>query len=115
MARSTLAAETLSLISCCDNAVYLKTLVESTLQLTMSSPIECFVDNKSLSDNIHSTKPAIEQRLRVDIAAIREMVGRKQVTVTWKGKSLQLADSLTKRGASTQQLIECLQTGTLPF
>ena len=115
VARSTLAAETLSLISCCDNAVYLKTLVESTLQLTMSSPIECFVDNKSLSDNIHSTKPAIEQRLRVDIAAIREMVGRKQVTVTWKGKSLQLADSLTKRGASTQQLIECLQTGTLPF
>ena len=115
VARSTLAAETLSLISCCDNAVYLKTLVESTLQLSVSAPIDCIVDNRSLFDNIHSTKPAIEQRLRVDIAAIREMVARKQITVTWKEKRTQLADSLTKRGASTQQLVECLRAGTLSF
>ena len=112
--RSTLAAETLSLLTCCDSAVYLKSLVESTLyNASPSIPIECIIDNKSLYENIHSTKPALEQRLRVDIAAIREMVNLKQITVTWKEKHHQLADSLTKRGASTHLLIDCLTTGTI--
>ena len=94
--RSTLAAETLSLTSCCDNAIYLKSLIESSLHLPPgSTPIECTVDNKSLYDNIHFTKPASEKRLHVDIAAIREMVTHRELTITWKDKGYQLADCLT--------------------
>ena len=112
--RSTLAAETLALVSCCDSAIYLKKLVEAALGCPEgSTPIECIVDNKSLHESIHSVNPTSEQRLRVDIAALREMVIKKEITVIWKEKHHQLADCLTKKGASTQLLTETLQTGFL--
>ena len=111
---STLAAETLALVSCCDSAIYLKKLVEAALgRPEGSTPIECIVDNKSLHESIHSVNPTSEQRLRVDIAALREMVIKKEITVIWKEKHHQLADCLTKKGASTQLLTETLQTGFL--
>ena len=113
--RSTLAAETLSLISCCDSAVYLKSLIESTLNTSNCSiAIECIVDNKSLYENIHSVKPALEQRLRIDIAALREMVSKHELEVTWKDKRHQLADCLTKRGASCVSILKCVQAGVIP-
>ena len=77
--------------------------------------IECVIDNKSLHENIHSTKPALEQRLRVDIAALREMMVSENITVIWKDKDYQLADCLTKKGASSRLLVECLESGIMPF
>ena len=111
--RSTLAAEALALLAACDSAIYLKTLVESTPNVTQLPAIKCIIDNKSCYDNIFSSKPVLEQRLRIDIAAIREMVTRKEVTVVWKEKKHQLADCLTKRGANSQRLTECLKMGNI--
>ena len=111
--RSTLAAEALALLAACDSAIYLKTLVESTPKISKIPTIKCIIDNKSCFENIFSLKPVLEQRLRIDIGALREMVERKEITVIWKEKKHQLADCLTKRGANSQQLMDCLKAGSL--
>ena len=87
-------------------------LIESVRHRTPeSTSIECIVDSKSLYENIHSIKPALEQRQRVDIVAIREMIRQQQLVFTWKVNHHQLTDCLTKRGASSKLLMECVTRG----
>ena len=70
--------------------------------------IHCFVDNKSVVESLLSGKEVEGRLSRIDMAAIEEMVERKQISVSWVGTSNQLADCLTKRGASTEKLREAL-------
>ena len=51
--------------------------------------------------------------LRVDIARLREMVKLQEISINWVHGSFQLADALTKYGASTSVLIEVLKKGCL--
>ena len=51
---------------------------------------------------------------RIDMAAIEEMVEKKQISVSWVGTSGQLADCLTKRGTSTEKLREVLYMDPAP-
>ncbi|CAL4154397.1 unnamed protein product, partial [Meganyctiphanes norvegica] len=60
---------------------------------------KCFIDNKSLWENAHSTKGVSERRLRIDIAAIKEMLERKEISaIKWVETSHQLSDCFTKKG-----------------
>ena len=93
--RSTLAAEALALADGCDNALYLSKLVGSTILATISL-ILCITDNRSLYDSINSSKPTSEQRLRIDISTLREMVRKKQTTLKWVQGNRQLSDVMTK-------------------
>ena len=65
-------------------------------------------DNKSGYDAINSTTAVEEKRLRVDIAAIRECVRNKEISVQWVPKEDQLADVLTKQGADSTKLVKVL-------
>ena len=77
--------------------------------------IEAFIDNKDAYEAIYSTKQILSGRLRIDIGAIKEMVDNKEIeSVSWIPASHQLADCLTKRGASTKTLLETLNTGMFP-
>ena len=77
-------------------------------------PICCYIDNKSLFENIYSTKMVDEKRLRIDIASIKQMIDRGEVAdVKWINAELQIADSLTKRGASNAKLLHVLESGHL--
>ena len=49
-----------------------------------------------------------DKRLRADIVRLREMVDTKEIKVTWVEGTKQLADYLTKRGASSQRPLEVL-------
>lgn len=113
--RSTLAAETLSLVESLDAAFYLGHLLSEILfnnQKQNKIPIVVFIDNKSLYENIHSTKTVSEKRLRIDIAGIKEMVQKKEIdSVKWVDTTSQISDSLTKRGAACNKLLQVLQTG----
>ncbi|CAL4101841.1 unnamed protein product, partial [Meganyctiphanes norvegica] len=96
--KSTLAAETLALVEAVDMAYYL----------------ECFIDNKSLWENAHSTKGVSERRLRIDIAAIKEMLERKEISaIKWVETSHQLSDCFTKKGVHVRKLLEILKSGNL--
>ncbi|CAB3976891.1 Hypothetical predicted protein [Paramuricea clavata] len=75
--RSTLAAETLSMVDGIDLGIFLATLfcdlyygvADSTLL-----PIKCITDCKSFCDAIKSNKLVTEKRLRLELSAIKENI-----------------------------------------
>ena len=71
---------------------------------------EAYVDSKSLVDNIQLSKLLTEKRLRVDLAATRQSVERG---VIWVHGHDQIADRLTKAGASSAKLLEALCKGCI--
>ena len=102
--KSTLAAETLALVECAEAALYLKRVIRDLCR-SGDLPINCYVDNKSLMDTLNSKKNVDDKRLRIDLAILDEMLQRKDInSVSWVETSLQLADCLTKRGASAERL-----------
>lgn len=113
---STLAAETLSLYEACDEAIYLNALISETMfnSKVPKLKISGFVDNKSLHENIHSTKQVYEKRLRINIAEIRRMLNENDVSsVKWITSKSQISDVLTKRGVDPAYILEIIQNGHL--
>ena len=114
--KSTLAAETLSLVEALDTAIYLGHILTETLfkKKGMNAiPIDCFIDNKSLFDNIYSTKLVQEKRLRIDIASVKQMLDKREIdNIQWVDSAHQLSDCFTKKGASCIKLINVLSSGS---
>ena len=111
---STLAAESLAMVEGIDAAIYLGSMLTEIYMNNLQNkvPIITYIDNKSLLDNVQSTKQMKEKRLRVTIAEIREAIEKKHITeIKWVPTQMQLADSLTKRGASTYSLIQSFIDG----
>ena len=75
--------------------------------------MHCFTGSKYLVDNIASTKVVSDKRLRVDVARLRQMIDEKEVVLHWVEGKNQIADSLTKRGASFSKLFEVLTESNL--
>ena len=75
--------------------------------------VHCKTDSKSLEEHLQSSKAMQDLRLRVDVARLREMVKFSEITVQWVDKHKQLADPMTKRGASAVRLLEVLHAGSL--
>ena len=115
--KSTLAGETLAMTDSIDNAVFVATLF-AELYTGKADPrklyITCVTDNHSLYDAINSNKSVAEKRLRLEISSIKEMIENKQLKqVLWSTSKNQLADCLTKKGASTHELLKGLENGKL--
>ena len=56
-------------------------------------------DSRTLEKAIASATGVSNQRLRIDIAAVKEMVKREEIErIEWIGSKQQLADGLTKAG-----------------
>ena len=49
----------------------------------------------------------------MDVARLREMVAEKEICVNWVNGKSQVADALTKRGASSVSLIEVLNSSCI--
>ena len=115
--KSTLASETLPMVEAVDMAYYLGCILTEILFNNCKSnniPIECVVDNKSLFENIHSTKNVGEKRLRIDLAALKEMIEKKEISrVKWVNTSHQLSDCFTKGTVCTKMLMNIIETGKL--
>ena len=112
---STLGAETLALHDACDEAIYLNAILSETIFDSKHPRLKIFsvIDNKSLHDNIHSTKQVQEKRLRINIAEIRRMLQDNDVSsIKWVESKLQLADVLTKRGVDPQNILHVIQMGS---
>nr|XP_039274020.1 uncharacterized protein LOC120347974 [Styela clava] len=110
--KSTLSAETLSMSDGVDTAVLLAALY-SELTTGRVQPekfgIECCTDSQSLCDAIKSTKAVSEKRLTIDIYGLKEMVSSHRISCIKKLPSdQQLADCLTKKGASSNELLNAL-------
>ena len=101
--KSTLAAETLALLDCVEAGFYVARIIQELTGVKIN--FYCKVDNKSLVDATYSSKSVDDRRLRIDVAVLRNMLENKEIEdISWICSNLQLADSLTKRGACTQRL-----------
>ena len=102
--QSTLAAETLALVEGAETSFYIASILKEVTKIK-EMKIHCYVDSKSLVDALSSSKQVDNRRLRIDIAVLDDMLEKKELsTVSWIDTKNQLADCLTKRGASTEKL-----------
>ena len=111
--RSTLAAETMALQEGLEEGMYIQSLIKELHRIDV--PITAYVDNKSLVEAVHSTKQVNDRRLRIDIGAIKEILGREVQQIKWTHGSAQLANCLTKKGASGRDLLGVIQAGKFTF
>ena len=113
--KSTLAAETLAMTEAIDNAVFIAMLFSELYYGRYENiPLVCVTDNRSLLEAIRSNKGVAEKRLRIDIGIIKEMIDKKQIEqILWSDTKEQLADCLTKHGASSLDLLSVLNSGIL--
>ena len=111
--RSTLAAECLALEEAVDHAFYIKCMLSEIMNVDI--PMHCSVDFKSLCDNLHSSNTIKEEkRLVQDIALLKEMIEKGEInSVQHVISKNNLADALTKRGASCQLLEDVLSSGNM--
>lgn len=111
--RSTISAEALSLQVGLEEAVYLRNMIVEILNIE-AIPITAYVDNKSVVEAVHSTKMVDDKRLCIDIAAIKQSLENGEVGhIGWCPGVAQLANCMTKKGASGLPLLEVFQEGWL--
>ena len=108
-----MALETLALSEAADAGFLVSSLLQEIFGLSSLPPVYCYTDNCSLTSALETSTIISDRRLRVDIARLREMVAKSEIKVFWVDGKLQLADCLTKRGASTIKLLEVLNTSQL--
>ena len=113
--RSTIAAEALSLQEAFEDGFYTRQIIEDMMGIPVRTiPLIAYVDNKSVMEALHSTKHVEDKRLRLDIGALRESLQRRDLNaVKWCPGTYQLANCMTKRGASGYMLQGILQSGQL--
>lgn len=112
VARSTLSAEVQAAVEALDTAYMVKTFCCELFNI-QELAVTLFVDNKSLHDAVNTTNLISDKRLRIDIAAIREMSEKEEVQIKWVDTKSQIADVLTKKGPSKYNLLKVLQQGLL--
>ena len=109
--KSTLSAEALSLLEGAETSFYLREIIRDVTKC-QDIHINCYVDNKSLVDCLYSTHCVGDRRLRVDVSVLKDMLERQEITsVCWIPTSVQLANCLTKKGASTKSLMDSISGG----
>ena len=109
--RSTLSAETLSTVDALDTAHLVMSMLKEVVGKQI--PIELYTDNKSLYDSVSTTNYVLDKRLRVEMSSLRECYETGEVRFKWIETNGQVADVLTKRGASKAKLFHSLRENRL--
>ena len=102
--KSTIEAEALGMGDGMEMAVYIN---ELWMELTGEGKMNVVVktDSKTLERAIKSSNGVVSRRLRIDIAALRQMIERKELnTVEWVCSGEQVADCLTKEKNQNKSL-----------
>ena len=88
-------------------------MVQEINCLSSLPSVLCETDNSSLMETLHTTKLIKDMRLHVDTGRLREMVQQNEILIEWIDGRLQLADVLTKVGASAARLVGVLESSHL--
>ena len=100
--KSTLSSETLAAIEAVDAAILIQLQVKEIFDVVPD--IILFTDSRSLHQTVHTSHVLNDKSLRVSVSYLRQFVNRKEIKVCWVESKNQIADSLTKFGASPYQL-----------
>jgi hypothetical protein len=109
--KSTLAAETLALQEGLEESIYMSKMLNDLFP-KLKFPVTAKVDCKDLVEGVYSTKPVTSKQLRIDMAYIKQCIADKIVdSINWVDTKDQLADSMTKKGSSSERLLQIFQSG----
>ena len=113
---STYDAETLALAAALEEGIFIKEQLTTMLGIGKEDIlIEAYCDCNDSVAAITANKPLPNKQNRLaalEIARIKEMIELKMInSVTWCPSAQQLADTMTKRGASTEPVIHTVSKG----
>ena len=111
--KSPLASETMALGETADAGLMIASIVKEVYRLPHMPHVTCVTDSDSLYRNLRTSNTVTDMSMRVNVARLREMTDKGEITVKWVKSEEQLADSLTKRGASSEALVQVLDAGKL--
>ena len=112
---TTLAAEAMALIEASGKAYWIWCIINEIF-LTIAIPVICLANSKTLHYAVKSSKQIADKRLSIDLAMIKEKCENKEIeNIIWISKEKQIADSLTKKGASCETLIRVEYTITIYY
>ena len=105
VARSTTEAEALALTEASEMTIYLDSLM---MEVVGKNRLEVLIktDNETLEKALKSSTGVKSRRLRIDLAAIKEMVARKEIGIQWITNKQQVADVFTKIEATKRSIRE---------
>ena len=110
--RSSLASEALTSQEAIEDAVFMKeVLCEVFGEEAFKIKINLIVDSKSLKDAIHSTSLVKDKLLRINMAAIKQMVDTYGIVITWKPGCRMIADALSKKQSKKEMLLKAVGNG----
>ena len=110
---SSLTGEALALVAAIGEMVYNKAILKQVYREVVENiPFVMFTDSKNLYEAVHSTALVDDPWLIPDIAVIKDALNNGTISRLCRvsGENL-LANSLTKAGASAEQLMDVLRTG----
>ena len=112
--KSTLAAECLALEDEVDYAYYVKCMIMDIFDITLDEIEMNYYIDKSLYEVLHSsTNIKDDERLIQYIFVLKEMMDKQEInSINLVESKRNLADVLTKRGASFQILQEVIHLGS---
>ena len=111
--KSPLASEVSAIADAADSGHLVAEMIKELYVLEKLPKVVLYTDSKSLKQNLESTHVIQDPRLRVDMARLKQMIDRDEIAINWVPSKLQLADSLTKKGASAERLTAVLRSGQL--
>ena len=106
--KSPLASEILAVGEASDAGVLLSKTIMEAYRLSKPPAVICYTDSKSLIENLKSSNTVEDMSVRVEVARLREMVNLGELTYQWVRSQHNLADALTKRTASSEELLGVL-------
>ena len=116
--KSAMAAETLIQVEAAEACFWLANLLSEMLYCKPNDDknikIECYTDNHQLYDSVYSIRPIRDKFLWTKIALLSEMINKNKITkINWIENKYQIADCLTKYGASSEKLLNTLKTKSI--
>lgn len=108
---SSLSSECLEAVEAAETCILLRERLQEMLCLKQGSvKISLLTDSKSLLDAVHTSTSVENKRLQIDINMLREMVERNEINeFRWIPTEYQLANPLTKSGASVDYLVRTIR------
>ena len=105
--KSTLAAECLAAVECAEMTIYVAALVNNILQSSQKIRTYVLCDNRNLVTAAYSSTNLEDRRLVIDVSILRDLIQRQELTgFLWVPTDHQLANTLTKQGASDKLLLD---------
>ena len=87
----------------------ISTALKTILKCSRSVDTWIFCDNKNLVNAVHSSTKVEDQRLQIDVCVLRDMMSSGELSkFCWVPTNHQLANCLTKQGASIYDMLNVL-------